>query len=57
MTKRNDETREQELTASELDTVTGGDTKAATSGATKTTSKTPQTYMVYTMSDVMVSSY
>jgi hypothetical protein len=57
MTKLNNETREQELTASELDTVTGGDTKAATTGATKTTSKTPPTYMVYTMSDVLVSSY
>jgi hypothetical protein len=57
MTKLNNETREQELTASELDTVTGGDTKAATTGATKTTSKTPQTYMVYTMSDALISSY
>jgi hypothetical protein len=57
MTKRNNETRKQELTASELDNVTGGDTKAATTGATKTTSKTPQTYMVYTMSDALISSY
>jgi hypothetical protein len=52
MTKLNHATREQELTASELDAVTGGD-KAATGGATKTTSKTP--YMVYTMQQVLVS--
>jgi hypothetical protein len=55
MTKLNNEARELELTASELDTVTGGDAKAATTGTTKTTSKTP--YMVYTMSQVLVSSY
>jgi hypothetical protein len=57
MTNLNTETRGQELTASELDTVTGGDTKTATTGATKTTSKTPPVYMVYTMSDALISSY
>jgi hypothetical protein len=55
MTRRNHEMRE--LTTRELDAVTGGD-KAST-GGTKTTTKTPprEPYMVYTMSDALISSY
>jgi hypothetical protein len=53
MTRQNHEIRE--LTASELDTVTGGD--KATTGGTKTTTKTPPNeYLVYDMNEVFISS-
>jgi hypothetical protein len=54
MTKRNHEMRE--LTACELDAVTGGD-KPAT-GEAKTTTKTPPKgpYLVYNLNQVLVSS-
>jgi hypothetical protein len=61
MSQRNRETLalkvHRELTASELDAITGGD--KATTGGTKTTTKTPPKgpYLVYTMSDILISSY